>query len=575
MSDKRRRHFPVGDPRASAEQYHQDMFQRRQTHTISIRKQRKEDRLWRRRQPQTTSDRAVTVDELVNKLDSFLNSPHESAKLKDLQTTMSMNSTSTNQFLKYLIDNPELESKNRFLVNALSNLLQENTGTNGVDNVSVPSFAILMDLSSFSSIAPKPSADDYYGRAPLRWSDLIQENALLMDLFLARIRDPSSDGQILESVCIILGNLLQVSARPVPLILPAWSEIVQRLPVSTYLCATLVRQDSTHYGISFLHDLTPERLAKLLRESFTAVEASWILEALSRREKESIQTLCESLMLVSCIITIVEESMASSNASVLVPLLRAISNLVIGGRYAHTLVSQSSFLPAVSKLLDQGVVMESLEVAGALLTWNRCHNHTKIGIIPVLFPILVRIITSADTSFLWKRDAAWALCCSFYDEWSDDVVSPQVKEDVSTWLWGKLPVPPSDFVFAMTELLANPDAEAVLSAMRICDFLLRTVQPTLQLFENAGGVERLEIICEKGGEGALWDSAANLAAELLDDFFEGKDEEDWNIAPQRGENEFVFGISEPPKTSNFDARNAPGPGRGRGLTTPAWMQQHN
>lgn len=581
MPGKKPHRFPEGDPRASAEQYHQDMFQRRQIHTVSIRKERKEEKLWRRRQPQSTSNRYVTGDELLYKLDSFLESPHEPEKLIDLQTSMAADSASTNQFLKDLIDNPDLEAKNRLLVANLTKILQQNAGASGMKDACTVPFAVLMELTAFSSFAPKPSADDYYCRTPLRWSDLIQADAQLIDLLLEWIREPFASEQAIESVCIILGNLLQDSAKLIPSLMPAWATIVQRLPISSYLCATLIRNDSANLGTSFLHDLSPNVLAHLLQESSIAMEASFILEGLSRREEEALKMMCESLMLVCSIVNALNESMASSNSLVLVPLLRATRNFFKGGPHAHHLLSHSSFIPTLLKLIEQGVEIYSLEVANAILSWNGIHGNDALAIelIPALLPVLVRIITSPDASFPWKRDAAWAVSCSLEHEWSLDrhAVSPHAKGVVVTWLSTNLTVPQADFVRSLTELLSHPDMGTVTSAAIILDVLLRTIQPIRHLFENFGGVERLEMICERNGEGTLSELASNLAAELLDDFFEADDGEDPSIAPSRGENEFVFGMIEPAKPFTFgkSTSNTPGPGRGRGrgFTTPAWMHQ--
>ena len=579
MSDKKLRRFPVGDPRASAEQYHQDMFQRRQIQTVSIRKERKGERLWRRRQQsQSNSDRAVTVEELLHKLDSFLASPNESANLIDLQSSMAADFASTNQFVNDLIGNPDLEAKNRLLIANLTKLLQENAGTNGTNDVCKALLALLVELTAFSSYAPKPSADDYYGITPLRWSDLILDNVQLMDLFLEWIREPSVSEQVIECVCIILGNLLQDSAKPIPSIMPAWAYIVQRLPSSTFLCATLISRDLIHFGTTLLRDLTPAIIANLLRESSTAMDASFIVEGLSHREEAAIQILCESLTLVSSIVTAMEDSMASSNSSVLVPLLRALRIIFKCGPHAKTLLSHASFLPTLVKILEQGVEMDSLEVASAVLSWNGTHGNDEIAItlVPALLPVLVRIITSPTASFPWKRDAAWAVCSSLHHEWSvgSHAVSRHLKGVAVTWLTTHLTVPPSDLIRSLTELLSHPDMGAVVSAIIILDVLLRTVQPMRQLFENVGGVDRLDVICERGGEGTLTELASNLAAELLDDLFETDDEEeDPSIAPSRGENEFVFGIAEPTKAFDFGESKTPGRGRGRDFTTPAWMHQ--
>jgi hypothetical protein len=496
-------------------------------------------------------------------------------KLKELRTSIAIDSATTNQFLQQLIDNPGLEKRNRFLIASVRKILQKNIGT--MDDIGKASFAVLMDVTFFSLNAPKPSADDYYGMTALRWSDIVQEDVLLMNLLLDWLREPSANEESVGYVCVILGNLLLDSARPIPFLMPAWGAIVKRLPFSSYLCAILIREDSTHLGTSFLYDLTPGKIAILLRESSTAEEASFILEGLSRREEEAVQILCGSLKLICAIVAVLEESMTSSNTPVLVPLLRATRNMFKRSPHAKDLLSHPSFLPTVSRIMEQGAELVSLEVASAIFAWNCTHGDDEFItlLVQTLLPELVRIITSSSASFPWKRDAAWALCCSLRHDWSVEhhAVSAQAKGVSVTWLSTHLTVPQSDFVRSLTDLLSSPDMEAVVSALQILDVLLRTVQATQQIFESAGGVERLDTICERGGEGSLSDFASILAADLLDDLFEAEFEEVSIIAPSRGENEFVFGVVEPRKAFDFGAGNQPGPGRGRGLTIPAWMEQ--
>ncbi|GAX13331.1 hypothetical protein FisN_17Hh273 [Fistulifera solaris] len=577
MSDKIRRRFPVGDPRTSAEQYHQDMFQRRQTHTVSLRKERKEERLWRRRRqpPQSTSDRAVTVGELMQQYNLFLDNPHEVDKLKVLQTSMAVDSSSTHHFLQQLIDNPDLEARNRLLIASLQKVLEAKFGT--MDAIGKASFNVLMDVTFSSLNAPKPSADDYYGMPALRWSDIVQEDELLMNLLVDWLQIPSANEESVGYVCIILGNLLHDSVKAIPFLMSAWGAIVKQLPFSSYLCATLIREDSTHLGASFLYDLTPGKLAILLRESSTAEDASFILEGLCRREEGAVQILCGSLKLIYTIVAALEESMNSSNTPVLVPLLRATRNMFRRSPHAKDLLSHPSFLPTVSRIMEQETELVSLEVASALFSWNGTHGNDEFGtvLVETLMPVLVRIITSSSASFPWKRDAAWAVCDSLHHEWSVEhhAVSPQAKGISVAWLSTQWTVPQSDFVRSLTDLLSSPDMEAVVSALQILDVLLRMVQTTQQIFESAGGVDRLDMICERGGEGSFSDFASVLAADLLDDLFEKDIEEDSIIAPSRGDNEFVFGVVEPQNAFDFGVGSQPGPGRGRGLTIPAWMQQ--
>ena len=116
-----RRRFPPGDPRSS--EYQQEMTKRRQADSVAIRKQRKEERLWRRRQREDSSGTTVArPEELLGYLNEFLKKPN-GANLSLLQTHMAASPLATNTFLQRLLEGEE--EKCRVLVSVLTKLLQD------------------------------------------------------------------------------------------------------------------------------------------------------------------------------------------------------------------------------------------------------------------------------------------------------------------------------------------------------------------------------------------------------------------------------------------------------------------
>ena len=674
--------FPARDPRSAG--YAKEMNRRRQANTVAIRKQRKEERLWKRRQGETTSATTTTTataekatlttatnkpveplsaDLLYQLAQQYCQEPHPE-KLVALQKHMAHKQSETHTFLDQLLHNRI--SKCRLLVQLIAQQIHTlvtapqhdnyNTATLGTDpqnQLGAAPFLILLDISSHDRSSDKnynnnnnnnkDQEESYYGRPPPRWCDILLETTNLVPQlihYLIAIPSPSTSSTkneddstninivITETIANIIGNLLQdAPSQTLPQVLPVWDPLVQKLPSTAYLCAAAVRQDGHHYGTDFLQALTPHVVAKLLHTN--PYDAVWILEGLSKREEAAIDILCSSTDLLAAFAQSLEKHIYTNDKQFLVPALKAMANFCGSARHVisflslqlpptadpnNTMDTESSqsvssvngFIPLVAAILDNGQIVDVLPVVSALVSESGIPNHPATMIaFPVLVPRLIQLVCSDQAVFYWKREAVWAMNEALCDySTNDDNASNSnsgnsntrnnVKSTLETlaltFFWNEhLPVPRDRFLEALADLLMGPDLDATTAVMHLLDKLLRMVPASRSEFETAAaGVHCLEQICVRGSSSGDWEVAANLAANLLDDFFDTEEDDDIAMqgfyfgANEAGQNQVSFGMQQQHQRGDFDFSQSgfstPAPtgtsrGRGRGMTLPAWMQK--
>jgi hypothetical protein len=351
--------------------------------------------------------------------------------------------------------------------------------------------------------------------------------------------------------------------------------------------------------MDFLQSLTAAHITQLLQDDHTSVEAAWMLEALSRREDAAVDYLCQSAEPITTLIQRLHQAAVASDTAFLVPALQAIGNMLTAceGRYVPQFLSNPTFVQSLSHLLEQGIILDVVWVAGCCLCDAGIPGHSATTIAAVSFlPRLVSILSSQTASLQWKRDAA----CAIWNAISNPpgVVSPsnsnqQPNQLLLDHVWsstgGSAGNDNNDKLLqACIDLLGVPDMDAVLASLQVLDHILRSVGYSRYLFQGLAGVDALEAVCSNAvgrGDSTALDMASLLAETLLDDFFDSDDPEDEEedvseTAPVVQGNQFVFGApissTAAPPAFNFNADSAgqegQGRGRGRGRTLPAWMQ---
>lgn len=221
---------------------------------------------------------------------------------------------------------------------------------------------------------------------------------------------------------------------------------------------------------------------------------------------------------------------------------------------------------------------------------------------PVLLPVLCQMVVSEYAKLDLKREAVSAL-------WNA-VASPPTMDDA----WSSLILRDGflqqiaecpGMVATLTGLMLSVDADLALGSVRLINALLRRLERrVLKDFVDTNGVDALEAVCNtasqdnayrgrhgwQGGGNNANDEYTETAADLIDDLFGDKIEGASSSMESSPEGttipeSFSFIDSKMPQTFDFREHQLQSPafpnassgtagrGRGRGKTTPAWMQR--
>jgi DNA phosphorothioation-dependent restriction protein DptG len=144
---------------------------------------------------------------------------------------------------------------------------------------------------------------------------------------------------------------------------------------------------------------------------------------------------------------------------------------------------------------------------------------------------------------------------------------------------------PTLLIESLVVALQWSDMDAVLSALRLLNAIIRTNDDSRIIFMNTNGIDVLNDICSST-EHQHDENIQDLAVQLLEDYFETEnddqdiynDKDDNQVLPLSNHNTFTFGISSTTSESSTIAfpQQQPTPrstGRGRGCVLPAWMTQ--
>ena len=348
-----------------------------------------------------------------------------------------------------------------------------------------------------------------------------------------------------------------------------------------------------------------------------------------------------------------------SDTYFLVPALQTIANMAVAcqGRYVPLLLQfQNSLLvQSLCYLLDsstatttttttipsnhRSLVYDCLCVLPCLLCDAGRSQHPSTDLAaPTFVPRLVTLLaagsSSSSLSFStappaeWKAQAVQALQAAL----SEPPVSVSATDHEAVEVGGTVGMWESATITSRAELELNlqnvlmqgfwqhanrdrcleslldltlrlDEVSAVLASLWILDKVARWIPSSHSLLDSMGLPDRLTQVCDGavGRASSDLDTAANVAANLLDDYFDQDDEHDHDDDDDDDEmngtllatsvpnhsNQFHFGLTGPPVLgSSFSlAASAPpiessvpspatasGMGRGRGRTVPAWMK---
>ena len=587
----------------SSEELRRSLVRRRMQEGVQIRKQRKEERLQARRfgGQSSTSFSSEGFDgssndvssRLKQALETYSTSSGEQTHLELIRRSLSNCEFQASVTLEqFLADQPD---KSKTIITLLTHTLRNQNPSNDGQHqetficVCQILLAISGCLTRRDTASAQQSDDNYYGRPPMRWSDLMLEESMLLPALLSFVHHPV--------VPNILGNIVQdAGSSAVHHIWPSWSAIVSQLPTTSYLCAAMAQKDNTSFASYFMENLTTQVLTSLLqqRESdSTFVDAAWILEGVSRREDAAVKLLCQDEALMHALAALMMEHTTASNAPFLFPAVKAVGNMAVACDGTFIPLLLSVFSQHLTRILENGILLEGVKTASCFLVdaGLRHHASTHVGI-PAFVPSLIRMVVVGTLD--WKREAVIALELALADPPLHASVDDQLN-DTTSIIWNMLPDDKNTFLMALLEISMVPDMSASLSAVRVLDRFLRSIpnSPAALAAEHEPTVvDRLHTILAVGSNNpqfAAVNDRAEIALDLLDDFFErdDEDEEDEYGATESGspalapDGTFTFGVPETrPKIGGQQQlqpleRNSPprSMGRGRGRVVPSWMSQ--
>jgi hypothetical protein len=265
--------------------------------------------------------------------------------------------------------------------------------------------------------------------------------------------------------------------------------------------------------------------------------------------------------------------------------------------------------PSMNKTNPQ-LLTQAAWLAGCLLVDAGVENHPSTAVAaPVLIPALMeRIGTSSEgqqsgqtvstmLSFEEERELVSALWNAL--AWPPQLDFVQHHRSSSAFGSGSSQrPPPAHLSFALNisrptvqtliRLVTSNDSDAVLASVSVIELILRlhpdeSKLPSydlLTMMQEEEVVDALEKVCDSPME-----DAAELAADILDDYFYNADQDDDHYDQQNPGNYSWMQISEdaghlpsfgvrPSATEHVVSRESPsGMGRGRGATLPAWMSK--
>ena len=294
----------------------------------------------------------------------------------------------------------------------------------------------------------------------------------------------------------------------------------------------------------------------------------------------------------------------------IIPCIRCIGNIATAcnGIFVATLLSNDTM--PLSEMLSQlinlpltgygtsnnkeksAIALESSWVAGALLVdAGQIHESDQIFSAACLkiCPSLCQILSSPSTKIDLKREVTFAL-------WNAISIPPGIKSDQYDEKFTKkvlysIAIYDGIIPSLCKDLLHVPDTDANLVALRLVSSMLRRLNDNVSMtpnfkrrFSEEGIVDKLEAICDRASSifhssetaKRSVEEAANIAADLIDDFFSEdvfSDEENNALASL---DTFTFEVP-PTQVKNMTiselTEGARSFGRGRGKTIPSWMKE--
>jgi hypothetical protein len=423
----------------------------------------------------------------------------------------------------------------------------------------VAAMNILVHLTAISY----PASESYYGQAPVSWCSTLLADPELFALFNTTI-------PYMEQTSVILGNLAGDPSQEVRDALrqavPALVQALQQSPPSpaaAWALTNAIRNDTTATASIYFSDkyLSPALLESMLLSGSpqVATQAGWMVASLTNREPDVVEVLCSCPSFLPNVIRLLEHPPHGEDQ--LLPLIQALGNISSYEERVPALLSLQ-LAPILANILKQArgpLLQQTAWLAGCLLCDAGLPQHpsTTVGE-PILVPVLMHLLSSSQLVLDEQREVACAL-------WNALALPPsQENENSGGSMNQNVPLPPyaRPLIPVLVNLLSATDVDAVLAAVHLVNILVRRDPSLCPALEEAQVQDALEHVCD-----STMQEAAEVAAELIDDFFNQSDDDDYDAFVEAERRGFIgfeqsVGVPLPPPPQ--------GMGRGRGTVLPSW-----